>query len=227
MTGRKDERRKHKRHIVEGVHGSVLYPSDVDIIDISIDGAAIETTKRINVNREYPLRIRYKDTLLNLRGRVVWSILSHSEKTDSGEVIPVYKAGMKFTDIRDERAKMLLEFIEENKTKTYERRLSGVRFKVAASENIKIDYPYRYDVKKISLSGMLVETEYSLDLNSHYNLELFLNENSLNILGRIVNCTKGDSDNVTKYNVGIEFVEMSDNDRELLKDFVDTLEEDL
>lgn len=224
MTDREEERRRHKRYIVEGVHGSVRYPSDVNIVDISIDGAAIETTKRIEVNREYPLKIKYKGATLNLRGRVVWSVLSRSEKTDSGDVIPVYKAGMKFTNIMDEKTNMLLKFIEENKIKTFERRVTGVRFKISTPEKIMIEYPYRYDVKKISLSGMLVETEYPLDLNSHHNLELILNGNTLNIVGRVAYCVESDSANATKYNIGIEFVEMSDNDRELLKGFLNTLE---
>jgi hypothetical protein len=223
MPGKKDEKRRQKRYPVTGLQGNVLYPSDLEVLNISIDGAAIEMSKRLDLNREYTLRIKYKDTILNLKGRVVWSILSYREDKDSKEIIPVYRAGIRFTDTLHEKTNILLNFIDENKIRTFEKRLAGVRFNIATSENIKIDYPYKYNVEMISLSGMLVETEYPFELNSRFNMQLFLNGNVLNIIGRIVNCAGIESESGTKYEVGIEFIEMPDSDRRLLKDFLDTL----
>ncbi|MBM4135776.1 MAG: PilZ domain-containing protein [Nitrospira sp.] len=222
-----ENKRRHKRHIVDGIFGNLLYSTEVNVVNLSIDGAAIETTKRLELNREYPFKIRYKGTLLNLKGLVVWSVLSQSKKKDSGEVIPLYKAGLKFTELLDEKTKILLKFIEDSKVKSTEKRLSGIRVKIAESKNknIKIDFPYRYDVKKISLSGMLVAIEHPLELNARHHMELFLNKDVLNIVGRIAYCDKNTSNEDTKYDIGIEFVDMSDNDKVLLKEFIDTLEE--
>ncbi len=212
------EKRRHKRYAVSGIQGTVLYPSELNVIDISVDGAAIETTRRLELNREYTLKIKSQDTILDLKGRVVWSILSHTEKRDTGEIVPIYKAGVQFTELISGKTNMLLRFIEKNKIKTLERRIAGVRFKIAHPEDIRIDYPYKYDVKKLSLSGMLVEIEYPLDLNSHYDMELFIGENILNIVGRIAYCAKTNSN----YDIGIEFIKMLDNDKKLLKDFLNT-----
>jgi hypothetical protein len=225
MTDKKNEGRKHKRYIVDGIQGNVLYPADLEVLNLSIDGAAIETTKWLDLNREYTLKIKYKDVVLNLRGRVVWAILTSKKKRGSDKVIPVYRAGVRFTDTLSEKTTMLINFIEENKIRTLEKRLVGVRFKIANTQNVQIDYPYKYEVKKMSLSGMLVETEYVLDINSNYDMELFLNENVLNILGRVAYCEKFDSNDVIKYNIGMEFVGMSDNDRGILKEFLTTLED--
>jgi hypothetical protein len=224
MPGMKKEKRKHKRFLVTGVHGNVLYPSDLDVLNISIDGAAIETSKRLELNREYTLRIKYKGTILNLKGRVVWSILGYKENKDSKEIIPVYRAGIRFTDTLHEKTNILLNFIEENKVRTFEKRLAGVRFEITASEDVKIDYPYEYKVKKISLSGMLIETEYALELNSRFNVQLFINGDVLNIIGGVVNCNEIKSESGTEYEVGIEFIDMADSDKKLLKDFLDTIE---
>jgi hypothetical protein len=226
MSDKKNEERRHKRYIVDGIQGNVLYPADLEILNISIDGAAIETTKWLDLNREYTLKVKYKDIVLNLRGRIVWAVLTSKEKKGSGEVIPVYRAGVRFTDTLSEKTTMLINFIEENKIRTLEKRLVGVRFKIVTLQDTKIDYPYKYEVKKMSLSGMLVETEYALDLNSNYDIELFLSDNVLNIIGRIAYCEKIDSDDVTKYNIGIEFAEVSDNDRGTLKEFLNTLEDE-
>ncbi len=220
---RQNDNRRNKRYIVEEIQGNVLYTSDLELLNISIDGAAIETTKRLELNREYTFKIMYKDTFLNLRGRVVWAILLSKEKKNSKAVIPIYRAGIRFTDVLSEKANMLLDFIEENKIQAVENRLGGERFKIANPRNIKIDLPHKYNLKKISLSGMLVETEYPLDLNSHYDIELFLNETVMNIVGRVANCRRNDSDEGNKYDIGIEFIEISDNDKEFLKNYLNTL----
>jgi hypothetical protein len=225
MSDKKNEGRRHKRYIIDGIQGNVLYPADLEILNISIDGAAIETTKWLDLNREYTLKVKYKDIVLNLRGRIVWAVLTSKEKKGSGEVIPVYRAGVRFTDTLSEKTTMLINFIEENKIRALEKRLVGVRFKIVTLQDTKIDYPYKYEVKKMSLSGMLVETEYALDLNSNYDIELFLADNVLNIIGRIAYCEKIDSDDGIKYNIGIEFAEVSDNDKGLLKEFLNTLED--
>jgi hypothetical protein len=200
---RHKEKRRYKRYNVDGFSGNVLHLSELNVLNISIDGAAIETPKRLDVNREYMFKITYKDTALSLRGRVVWALLSYKRKKGSEEITPVYRAGIMFTDILSEKANTLLSFIEKNQ--------------------IKINYPYKYELKKISLSGMLVETEYPLDLNSHYDVELTLGEHILNIVGRIAHCDKIDSDNFIKYSIGIEFSEMADNDKKALKDFLTSL----
>src|SRR4030042_5373261 len=135
MNQQNDEGRRHKRYAVNGVHGNVLYPADLEVLNISIDGAAIETTKRLELNREYILKIKHKDSVLNLRGRIIWSNLTYREKKGSGEITPVYRAGVRFTDTLTEKTKMLINFIEENKIRTIDKRLIGMRFKVDLSQN--------------------------------------------------------------------------------------------
>lgn len=228
MPFRGEDKRRHKRFIVNGIHGNVLFPSDMEILNISMDGAAIETTKRLNINREYTFKFKYKNAVLNLRGLVVWSILTYRERERKGskEIIPVYRGGIRFTDILNEKTNLLLNFIEENKIRTLEKRLTGVRFKIAAPENIQLDYPYTYEVKRMSLSGMLIEIENPLDLNSRYDIELFINENVVKVEGRVANCTEIKSESGAVYDIGIEFVKVSDNDKKLLKNFLSTLQKE-
>jgi hypothetical protein len=157
----------------------VLSTSDLEILNISVDGAAIETTKRLTMNREYTFTIKNRDTFLNLRGLVVWEMLISKEAKDSKTFTPVYRAGVRFADTLNEKAKMLMDFIAESKTKAFEHRLGGMRFLVGNSEDVKIDVPYEYMVKKLSLSGMLVETGYPFDLESIHEMEILLDGNIL------------------------------------------------
>lgn len=219
-----DEHRRYGRYDVEEIHGNVFYTSDLDILNISVDGAAIETIKRLAVNREYTFKIKYRDTFLNLRGLVVWELLISKESKDSKTFTPVYRAGIRFADTLNEKAKILMDFIAENKAKAFEHRLGGMRFIVGNSEDVKIEVPYEYLVKKLSLSGMLVETGYPFDLESHHEVEILLNGYILKITGRIAYCKKIDESDIAKYDIGIEFVNISDDDKRILSDFLKTCE---
>jgi hypothetical protein len=91
-----DERRRHKRFIVKGRQRNVTYSPDTKIINIGVGGVAIETTKNLEINKEYSLKIYYKGKSLRLKCRAIWAVLLHSESKESGDIIPIYKAGMKF-----------------------------------------------------------------------------------------------------------------------------------
>jgi c-di-GMP-binding flagellar brake protein YcgR len=216
------ERRKHKRYNVEGMQGSIYSLSNLNLTDISIGGMAIETAGRLDIDREYTFRVKDKDASINLKGCSVWSFLGQTEEKSTGSLIPLYRTGIKFTDLLDERANILLNFIEENKMSTSERRLRGIRFKVANSENIKICYPYKYDVRKISFSGMEMEAEKPFTPGTWQDMEIVFDNKVLNVRGRIIHCKEIPSRNFVKYRMGVEFVEISDKDREVLGSFLST-----
>jgi hypothetical protein len=223
MTRR--ERRRHKRYNVAGVRGNVRFLADLKLVNVSVDGAAIETSRRLDLNREYKFMVDYKGTPLEARGLVVWSQLVQGEKTKEGDVVPLYRSGVKFLDTLGEKTTDLMKFIDDNRVRTPERRLGGVRCKISQPQNITVGYPYEYLVKEISLSGMEIETEHALDPDSRHEMELMLNDKVLTITGRVVTCVKVPSEKTVKYDIGVEFLEMPADVRELLSHFIDTLEE--
>jgi hypothetical protein len=225
MKEKDGDNRRNKRHVVEGIEGNVLYTSDIEVLNLSIDGAKIETTKRLELNREYTFKIKYHDSFISLRGRVVWAILVSKVDKNTGAVTPVYRAGIRFTDTLSEKAGMLLQFIEDTRVKKRENRLGGVRFNISSDGHMKVDLPHEYKVIKISFSGMLVETEYPLDIEAHYNIELIINDHNLNIVGRVAYSKEIVVDNIAKYEIGVEFFEISEDDERILQEFLDTLEE--
>jgi Tfp pilus assembly protein PilZ len=83
---------------VKGIQINAPHSSNHKIINISVGGVAVETTKMLEINKEYNLKINYKGNLLRLRGFVVWAVPIREEKKDSGDIIPVYKAGMTFLE---------------------------------------------------------------------------------------------------------------------------------
>lgn len=219
------EKRKFKRYSVDDIHGNMLYSADVNIVNISIDGVLLETTRRMDINREYTLKIKYKKSILDLKGAVVWSVLSRTETRPTGENIPIYKTGIKFSHGFSDTTRDVMKFIDENKTETMEKRLIGVRFKVSQPDDATIDASYEYTVKKLSFSGMLIETDQLLDIDSRHEMEISLDNRAIAAVGRIVNCLQVTDEDVQKYEMGIEFIEMTEDDKRVLKKFIDSLDQ--
>ncbi len=219
------EKRSSKRFNVDGIYGYMLFSSDLNIVNMSVDGMAIETNRRLNIDKEYTLKIKYKDENLNLKGLVVWSILSRTEARETGEIVPIYKAGIRFTNVLTENAVRLFRFIEENKSESLEKRLLGVRFRIGSLNcSSVIDFPYEYKIKRLSLSGMLIETDSMLDIDSTHEMMICPDNREISVVGRIANCSAIEKDDLTKYEIGIEFVKMSDESKDYLKQFLDGLD---
>ena len=218
------DKRKYKRYEVDSVHGRMLCSSDINILNISMDGAAIATTQRLTLDREYSLKLKFEDNNLTLRGRVVWSVLSHSKTLKNGEVVPVYRAGIRFTNTLNDAATQLIRYIEKNKANPLEQRVLGVRFKLNESHGAEIDLACEYQIKKVSLSGMLIETNALLPEEAQHYMEIMLDSSVVTVRGRIANQTKIGAGNAVMYEVGIEFVDMSESDQENLKTYLKSLE---
>jgi hypothetical protein len=217
-------KRRFKRYEVSGLHGRTLFSTDIDILNISMDGAAIATLQRLSLGREYAIKIRAEGDDFTLRGIVVWSMLSHSRTLENGEVAPVYRAGIRFTNTLTSAAMQLMSYIENNRSDSMEQRVLGVRFKVNQSGASALDLSRPYIIKKISLSGMLIETDACLRQGSLQDLEIMLNGMTVPVSGRIAYLTEVTVNDTVRYDVGIEFIAMTEEDRGRLKRYLDGME---
>lgn len=93
-----DERRRHNRLSMKGIQCNIPCLLNTKIINISLGGVAVETTKKLKKNKEYDLKIIHKGNALRLKGHVIWAVLTYIEKKESGDIRSVYKAGMKFQE---------------------------------------------------------------------------------------------------------------------------------
>jgi c-di-GMP-binding flagellar brake protein YcgR len=217
------QKRRHKRYHVEGIHGNMLFASEVNILNLSLGGAAIEADKRLNIGREYTLKLEHKGKTISVRGLVVWSVISRNKRTEQGESIPIYQAGLQFIDVLNEKSKELLDFLNSRKV-VDESRVSGIRFVIDSDQTAVLNYPFSYRVKSISLSGLLIETDHEFRQDDRFNMEIFLEENvPVSFSGRVVTCRDSEEEENRLYEVGIEFVEMSEESRASLKQYLSSL----
>ena len=76
-----EEKRRHKRIRVKGVYGKILKTlSELNILNLSLGGAAIEVKKSLVVGKEYSILIEDKGKQIELKGTVIWSVLKKSQK---------------------------------------------------------------------------------------------------------------------------------------------------
>ena len=215
------DKRRHHRTAVEGVYGNVFSASKAEIINMSLGGAAIQVDTNLKIGKEYNIRLEGKNKHIEIKGIAVWSVLSESQKGPHGDVIPIYHAGIEFTDVLTNRTAELIDFIETHKVKGTEDRLRGLRFKVHMPEKATVDYSFGYRVKLISLSGMLIETMQIFKPEDRFSMEIALKGGSvIRFVGRVASCIEIAEKHPIHYDIGVEFIEMPDEDKMKLDELI-------
>jgi hypothetical protein len=216
-----EEKRREKRHEVEGLKGFLTFCMDVKIVNVSLTGMAVETNRSLTVNHDYIIKLELDDERLDLKGRVMWSALGRTEKLPNGDVLPVYNTGITFLDVLDKKAMPLLRFIEDNRIVTLEKRILG-RFRIG-SDTAHIDYPQEFIIRKISLTGMLIETDFSLEKNEQINFIIrFEGMNEIALKGVVVSVLEP-SVNSLHHELGIKFTSLQKKQRDDLKKYLKSL----
>ena len=85
------DKRRHKRYILDpmDIHCDMVFATDVTLLDISFGGISVKADKRLNIGCDYIIKIRAEGNVMNLRGGVVWSVLSAQKDTLKGDVLPI------------------------------------------------------------------------------------------------------------------------------------------
>ncbi len=225
-------KRRYERYKIDfmGISGKMVLAKYVKIIDISIGGICLETEKRLSVGSQYTIKLEGKEKDLTVRGAVVWSLLKESIKDSTGDIIPIYTAGMKFTDVTEKKINQIADFIE-NHRRDIDRQINMyssngrrlfMRIRIEEPEKAVLDYDYR--VKNLSLGGMLVESEHSMEIGSRLPMEMILSEGrTIKFYGRVAFCRHLQNGETEHYNVGIDFMEVAEKDKEMLNEFIGSL----
>jgi Tfp pilus assembly protein PilZ len=114
---------------------------------------------------------------------------------------------------------------KEKEPEVSERRFD-VRFNISGPLDMVLSYPAEFTVKTISLSGMLIRTEQSLAIESRVPMTLSLTAGSaVQFVGRVVVCQRNDDQEDNRYDIGVEFTNLTDKNIAMLKAFIDFLAE--
>jgi Tfp pilus assembly protein PilZ len=225
------DNRRHKRFKVDvmEINGMMLFANEVEILDISIGGISLRADRRLNIGTEYTLKVKDRNSIIPLKGTVMWSLLSGTKKNPDGDTIPLYTAGMSFSGLSGEILRELTRFIAEHREAQHpgDRRLSGglrfnIRYTIDTGDAV-LNYPESFLVKKISLGGMLIESAHEIEVEKRLPMELSLpGDTVIAFGGRVASCLpSGQLDRA--FAIGIEFVDIGDGERARLEDFINML----
>lgn len=224
-----DEKRRYKRYAVEemDVQCRMLFATVVKLLDMSVNGASVLSNKPLGIEKIYSLKIHGEDGTFTLNGVVVWEHVLGAGKTGYDDDIPVYKAGLRFADVLTDTGNGLLEFIQDSSaSEPTPNRVGGLRVKID-DETAVLGYQEMYHAKRISVGGALIETGRALEPEHRYSMEMLIPgmKEPVMFLGRIVHCNEVRGESPERFDVGIEFVDLDENDRAKLKAFIDSISE--
>jgi c-di-GMP-binding flagellar brake protein YcgR len=197
----------------------------VEIIDISLGGVALKTDRRLNVGREYSIKLGYKGKSIETKGIIVRCELSKIEERSDGESVSIYSAGIMFKDMPSNTIEDFINSIEHSKKDevTVDRRIN-VRFYINIPLDNTLNFPAQFKVKEISLSGMLIQTEHALEIENVIPMGLSIQaDKPVNFMGRVASCRMTEDKGKAQYEIGVEFKDLTDKDRTLLNIFIDYL----
>ncbi|OGW37257.1 MAG: hypothetical protein A2Y97_02070 [Nitrospirae bacterium RBG_13_39_12] len=223
------ERRRYKRFKVDlmEINSRLVLARNVKIINISIGGISLKVDRILNIGSEHTLRIEGKGKALNINCIVIWACLTESTEDSKGNIIPIYTAGMKFRNVSDEKIIEIADFIENLKInkmvdiKSSSGQRLHIRAQIEAPESAVLNYHEIHKVKKLSLGGMLIESKYAVEVDSEFPMKIFFSEEkSVNCMGRIASCFLIKNEEPELYDIGVEFLDMSQQDREILNGFI-------
>lgn len=228
------ERRPHTRYTVDllDITTALIETNGITILNMSEKGIALCAGRRLNIGETYILKIRSKDLVLNLQGIVVWSRISQIRKSHHSNSVPVYTAGVEFVELSNEIREEIRRFLETHKQAVNadrqpfsEMRLS-LRVPVDAPEDAFIlDRAESQKVTQLSFSGARIQSKYPMKVNSNIPMMLSLSADTFIIFqGRIASCLLIRDAYPRAYDIGLEFTELSEQEREILVDFIRLLD---
>jgi Tfp pilus assembly protein PilZ len=218
--GGASNKRRSPRFVVEGVQGKMMFASQVEVVNLSLGGVAIKADRRLNVGADYMMRLQLGERPVSIKGIVAWSTLTRLVKRGK-DTVPEYAAGLKFTDVLTEKLLGLLEFIDNHKVSD-EHRLGGIRFEIKTGQ-AEIATASQYRVRLVSLTGMLIETDQVLAVDSVHLMEIHpAGVGVIRVRGRVASVVPVKGPNgEARCEMGIEFLQMGDDDHARLSAFVE------
>ncbi len=229
VPGMQQDKRRYKRYRLElvDVNGKMSLADKVEIIDVSLGGVSLRVDRRLNPGREYLLKLGDKVRSFDLKCIVVRSELSGIEEKITGERVMIYTAGMRFKESSSSQIAEFFKSIELVKkmssTSESDRRID-IRFVIHTPGEKILSYPAQFKVKDVSLCGVLIQTDVNLALQSIIPMELALHDNNfVHFNGRVASTRMYEEHSEERYDIGVEFSDLSEEGTVLLKSFIDYL----
>lgn len=224
------EQRRYVRYPIEGrnIQAKMILSEEVDVANMSIGGACIVTKRTMSPGEKVLISIADGNIDQPLKCKVIWE--SESSNDDQENRAASYKTGVQFQDVPPYTLIRLKDYMRESGVpdmkKLNDQHLpSSLRFKIYRNQKAFMKYPSTCPVKKISLGGMLIETNQEYAVEQRYSMAVYLSDESppIKCIGRIASQLPVSNQPAVRYDTGIEFFKLADQDRTQLRTFISHL----
>jgi hypothetical protein len=211
------ERRRSPRYVVHGVRGYLTFQAEARIVDLSLAGVSVETAHHLQVGKGYSIKLAHDGRELRIAGTVLRSRLG-TVRREGAESEPVYRVGIRFTDPTEQEVAALRGLLGASAEVSLEGEVVG-RFELGVPESVRLHRDYRFDVLKISATGMLIEANLAPRKDSLVEVCVPLAGEELRATARIayVAPVAGAPD---RHELGIELRDLTPSDRARLESFI-------
>lgn len=214
--------RRHPRYEVAGLGGHLVVPIRIRVINVSLGGMALETNSYLQFGRAYTLKLQGGDQCLSLTGTVAWCALRQTQKSPEGEILPVYRAGLEFEALSGSRSRELWDLIRSHALVEIEDSVLG-RFKVDLPADTRLGSSYDFAVRKLSLSGVLIETDFEPELDASFDVQIQLGPQRWGSRARVASIPRvGRRSEKVLTQIGLEFCDLDPTRVSALESFIDT-----
>jgi len=222
MSRAESEQRRYPRYEVAGLGGHLVVPIHIRVINVGLGGMALETNSYLQFGRAYTLKLEGGGQSLSLTGTVAWCSLRETTRSPEGEIWPVYRAGLKFDALSGEHSRELWDLIRRHALVEIEDSVLG-RFKVELPADARMGSSYDFAVRKLSLSGLLIETDYEPELDTRFDLQIQLGQSRWGTRARVASIPRpGRRSEGVLAQVGLEFCNLDRGRISQLRSFIDT-----
>jgi c-di-GMP-binding flagellar brake protein YcgR len=122
--------------------------------------------------------------------------------------------------VLSEKAEELLQFMEKNIVLSPRRRISG-RFKIDSTDPVTLESESDFQVREISISGMMIEAEVALKPDTALQLEMRLGRMKFVTPARIIYLAEIDlQEEALRYRMGVEFIGTAPDQQAKLEKFI-------
>ncbi len=187
---------------------------------MSLTGLAVESRKPLAIGTKYDLNLHNGRETIQINADVQWCHLVRTERRGTSDVSPVYQVGLDFRHVLGHQARELLSFLEHNIVIDLERRIFG-RFKLGLGEPVGLDAHHDFLVRKLSFSGMLIETDLAPQVGDAFDMEMDPDKLHLKTRGKVIHTEPLPRE--PGFQAGIQFLQMPAESRQTLKQLIEEL----
>ncbi len=221
--------RRHRRFPVAAgaIEGNAEFSCPALISDISIAGISIRTDRKLDIGRQYAIRLMDESRDISCKATVVWSGAGESAVMNH-QLPDRFLSGLKYLNLDRPTATALFSFIEAHLIagKAPEAARGGrgfrccSRFALDARETALLEIPQSYVVRLISLGGILIQSDESIETGSRFSMKMTLQDGvQISFVGRVAS-SQPSSETEKNHDIGIAFVEMGADDRKRLQEVI-------